>query len=457
MRRVVYIVRMPLSETEIARAQVIEQNYQLFKGNFDKVLRFFRSEKDRLRTVQVMENVCGNTSFTFADLMFGKEPMFRVSDSAKQEVLAEIARRNTFHLQLYEAAISQSYAGYTAFKMYKEDNKVFVEEVDPSHVFPQFSIYGNKRKPTSIKIAFNITISDVKYLYEEEHYIGRIEYKLFNVSGTSPVRVNVKMYDPSLPDYEETGVDHFLVYICNNQKTSKEILGFSDYENVRSLLTEYVRVDSQIATQLKKHADAKLAVPQGVLDERGEVINENMEMIEVATPNETGALVVPQYIVNGNPQIDQCFKRKDEILEALMRTTQMTGFLVGIGTNGAEKPSALRIRMIPTLAKVERKKMQFDTCITQLLSDAVNWEKGNNDMTSDDVSIVYRNNLPIDELEQVQIETTRYNSGLQTKRDAIANMDRLEGESLDEKIQKLEEEEQKSMQVAQAGLGAVQF
>lgn len=455
-----YIYVMFPKESEKARAKTIEENYKLFCGDFASVLKFHKTDQEKKSNIEVVQNVAGLVSRVFADLMFLKNPIITLAEPNQQELVDELITRNDLFEQFYESALSQSYAGRASFKHYMEDGKVFIEELNPSTLFPQYDSMSVRRKPGEVIVAYELKIAEDMYRYIERHTSGYITYELWMLDGDGnhKARANVSMLGMGLPEEPEyTGIEHIPVYWVDNHKTGREYAGFSDYADLRSIFTELSRVQSQIATQLKKHGNAKMAVPQGVLNEHGMVRNENLEMIEVSGVDETGGLVIPQYITNSNPQIEAAFKEQERLLEALARVAEVSSVLIDINVSGrAERVGALRLRMLRTLAKVERKLKPYERCIKQMLIDAIAWEHGVK-IEHNDIDIKFRNGLPEDMLEKANIEAIRMSSGNQTVRDSVKNLDNLEGELLNDKLQALQEETVQRNNLVGAGVPNIQF
>ena len=447
------------NQSEKNRAKQIEENYSLLRGDFGKVLRYFRTSKEMKTQIEVVQNVAGLVSRVFADLMFLNSPIITFQDPKAQAAADEFIFENQFFEMLYESALSQSYAGRASFKTYMEDSRVFVEELNPSTVFPQYNRMSTHRDPNETIISFEVEIAGQMYRYVERHVVGAIEYELWLIDGAGNTKGygDISMLRPGGLPIESTMLDYVPIYHADNQKTGRDYFGFSDYDDLRSLFTELTRVQSQIATQLKKHADAKMAVPQGVLDEHGSVRNENIEMIEVSSTDETGGLVIPQYITNSNPLIASAFEEQNRLMEAIARTSEVSAALIDLNVSGgAERVGALKLRMLRTLAKVQRKLKPYERCVKQILIDAIAWQHGIK-VGHNEVSIRFRNGLPEDMLEKTQIESTRIASGTQTVRDSVKNLDNIDGEMLDDKVAAIQEERAAEREALGARIPAIAF
>jgi len=436
---------------EQARAQVLENNYKLFEGKFNEVLDYFKTANDRINKLEVNVNMCEMISTVYADLLFLEEPTITVSEDsgAKQEEIDELIENNHFFAQLWESAIAQSWGGKAVFEVRLFEGNSIVEEVAPDIVFPQYNQRNIREKPSSVVMAWYVEIEKKPYLFKKTHSIGRIDYQLWECEGKKgkPTRiVPLSIYDATLPEEgETTGLDMIPVFWANNPKDGKKAEGASDYKNLYSLLSELCRVNSQIATQLKKHGDAKLAVPPGVLDEKGEVAHERLEMIEVDVGE--GGLQKPEYIVNSNSLIDQAFKQRDEIQQQIARIAEVAFVLLDLPVQGGVmKDETFAESAARTIAKVKRKKKSYISLIREVLAFAYYWQY-KKVLPKTAITVKFHDSLPENQMRKTNIEVARMTVGIQSKRDAIKNLDGLSGEALDAKLEEIKEEENSLVKV----------
>lgn len=442
---------MNFSQDEKARSKRTEENYGLFRGEFDRVLTIFDDVEERKHSIHVWQNIAGAITRIFSDLMFLKRPLIQAVAEKPQfaEAVTDFVRRNKLPTMLHESAHTQSYNGWCAFELLLRDGLAYVEELNPATVFPSYSYMSGKLEPSKVRIAWDIEIGkNTFYRFVKTHTPGFIDYELWalNEQGGERVRkVEVGLIGIDV-EREETGLGFIPVYFVDNHKTGRDLRGLSDYDDLRNLLKELARIMSQLATQLKKHANARMAVPPGVLDENGRVIAQNLEMIQVDN-DENGGLQIPQYIVNNNPLVDKAFEEANMLIEAVCRVSECASVLLDYNVSGGvEKVGALRLRMLRTLAKVQRKLRAYELILPEMIADALNWEGGKGaGILPDDIELKFYTGLPEDMVEKATIEQIRYSAGLQTTSDAIKNMDGLEGPQLEQKVKELEQREEKAL------------
>lgn len=429
------------TKEEKARARELEDNYKLFEGKFGEVLNYFRNSDDRKNKKEVIVNVCEVISNTFADLLFLEEPTIKVEESIQGEV-DEIIENSQFNEQLWQSAIAQSWGGKACFEVRLVDGKSVIEEIAPDYVFPQYNQRNIKAPPESIILAWRVDIDGEQYLFKKIHEVGLITYELWKCDskyGEPKMMVPLSLFDGSLPESEQTGWDIIPIFIANNPKDGKKTDGVSDYRSLYSLLEELTRVNSQIATQLEKHADAKLAVPPGVLDEKGQVAHQKMEMIEVDASD--GGMMIPEYITNSNPLIDAAFQQKKEVMEDIARISQVAFILLDLESKGGvKKDETFAESAARTIAKVKRKRKSYTRLIREVVSFAYKIQSGK-DLKKTEIFVKLHDGLPENDLRKTNIEVLRIGAGIQSKRGAVSNLDGINGDVLDAKLEEIEKDE----------------
>src|SRR5699024_10974808 len=159
-----------------------------------------------------------------------------------------------------------------------------------------------------------------------------------------------------------TGVPIPLVVHVPNFSLDDCWCGIDDITEHRSILDEINNRISQISDILDKHADPAVAVPVGTLreDEAGNVYyNVAQEKVfEIAGKDD----VIPQYITNNNPQIDQAFKELDMLIDLLFTVSEIPSVALGRNESGTARSSGLSIkwRMNSLLAKINRKRQYYE-------------------------------------------------------------------------------------------------
>jgi len=428
------------TSSDFARIAKYQKYYKLFKGDHDEVFQiadYLKRDISKRELLYLSCNFAGLISKISADFLFLEPLKIDVRDNKTEEILRDIYQGSSLQTVLYQAALTQSYAGTAWLKVHFDGQRPVISEVPPELVFPEIDQADVGKGPQKITIGYFLEIGEREYMFQEIHTPGQITNKLFSVDGDGQIdkEVSLRLYRDDLEEEIETGLSYIPIFKISNFKTGREFFGFSDYHDLESLMADLNERVTQISNQLNKHMNAKLAVPEGVLDEKGEVANANFEMVEIRG-GESGAMI-PRYITNENPQIENGFRQIDNLLRLLAMFSETSDVLLGLDAKGGvEKVGALRLRILRTLAKIARKRNFFDAAIKKALYCALDFYRVHVDSSIEPVypQIVWGNPLPEDSLEKAQIEEIRLRSGNASLESSLRRLDSLEGESLKKEI-----------------------
>lgn len=367
-----------------------------------------------------------------------------------QEWLENLIFDNRLDVQLYESALTNSYKGDAIFKLRigqlhdPTNSSVIIEQVMPDYYFPDLDPNNVNAEPKSIELSFKTTINEKDYLFKEIHTPGQINYELYLMEGDKIVkREDLSLYDPNLPDAENTGVDRLLVVHIPNWSDGTAHFGHDDYFDLVTLLYALDNRLTKIDHILDKHADPILAIPDGVLDEDGNI---NRNQLGVFEKGEDGDK--PEYIV-WDAKLDSSFNEIENIMQSLYMYSETSPGLFGQQPKGAhttqESGRALKYRLMRTISKIKRKQRYYDygikeiVYLAQLLAKAHNVPVNGIHFTGEPEvpSIEWPEPIPQDSYEQAQEEELRLASGNQTLKDSIKNIDGLDDEQAVQKIQEI--------------------
>ncbi|HET6925064.1 MAG TPA: phage portal protein [Candidatus Saccharimonadales bacterium] len=474
-----------------ARPRLTRYNFnkQLFLGDHFDAFNIKIDNRDFNKTYAklryVVNNFAGLLSKVSADFLFGEPPVIRLPliDSANpynaqnddginpdanvdadadvfalkapkpnpnQEWLENLIFENRLDVQFYESAITNSYKGDAIFKLRvgprRPDgpSEVIIEQVMPDYYFPDLDGSNVSAEPQRIEIAFITEIADKKYLRKEIHTPGQIENQLFLMDGDKIVKPEPLelLGDPELQPIEQTGIDRILVVHVPNWSDGTAHFGLDDYQDITTLIFALNNRLSLIDNILDKHADPILAVPEGVLDENGNIDRSVLGVYEKSQDDSK-----PEYIV-WDAKLDASFSEIEKLLEALYMYSETSPSVFG-NTSGqtarTESGRALKYRLMRTVAKIQRKQRYYDYAIKEivylaellaqahgLLANGVPF-KGQPEVPS----IEWPDPIPLDSYEQAQEEELRLASGNQSLRDSIKNVDKLDDEQAVQKMQEI--------------------
>lgn len=388
-----------------------------------------------------------------SDFLLSEPVKVKIDDTKAQEWFEALWRENNLDIQLYESSLSTSYLGDAIFKIRKgeKDGKkgqLIIEEVPASVYFPVVDQMNVKAEPKKHVLAYKLSINNKDYIKKEIHTAGKIEHELYLLEGTKLVsKQPLSLLGDSAPaDVEETSVNFPLVVHFKNWKTSSSYFGISDYKDLISLFYALNNRLSSVDNILDKHSDPILTVPEGILDEHGKVKKKALGVIEVGE-GESGK---PEYVV-WDASLDNAFKQIESIIDSLMMVSEISPDVFGKGEGKSDSGKALKFKMMRTLAKTARKRMYYDASLKKLLKRAYEFALVNECLVDDlpaprtnkKIELVWSDGLPVDELEQIDVESRKIDAGVQSKKDAIQKIDQIDASSAEQKLQQIDAEKPK--------------
>ncbi|WP_054937008.1 phage portal protein [Moorella stamsii] len=427
----------------------------LFFGRHDEVYSRVQAWLDRemdKTIVYIVANFAGLISKICADLLFGEQIRVVVGeeDSQEQQAVDKIISDNNLHTVNYEMALSASWRGDAVYKArfgkyrdWSEGEQAIIEAVPANIFFPHLN-GDNVQEMTGATLAWVKEDGDRRYLRKEIHLPGIIRNELWLLDG-SRIRRQVPL--STLPEYEglpeeqETGYPGLLVEHVPNWRLDDMFWGISDYVDLESMFDELNNRVSKISRILDKHSDPKLIVPPGLMryDEklrRWYIEKEDLQVVEV---DQEQAGDLPKYLV-WDAQLEAAFKQIDKLLELLMMMSEVSPAAFGLDKAGvAESGRALKFRLIRTLAKINRKKLYFDQGLKNILyaAQVLDVTHGRGGYEPKIPRIEWADGLPVDQMEQAEVEQIRLASGNTSLESSVRRLDGLDGKALQEELDRI--------------------
>lgn len=435
-----------------------EHYKKLFDGNHFDAFAIKIDNEDygkiyrQLRYIAV--NFAGLLSKVMADFLFSEPPKFKVDDG-DQDFIDALVEENGLNVQNYESALSNSFEGDGVYKLRigkrnSTDKKptIIIEDTQPNVYFPHTSTMNVRANPEKEEIAYKFKHGSKEYLYQEIQTPGQIEYKVFLMEGDE-IKVEVEPSDVGInivEKIEKTLIDRNLIVHVPNWKTGSSRFGISDYFDLEPLFYAINNRITKIDNILDKHSDPILAIPEGILDEDGKVKKENLHMIEVPDGS-TGKQGKPEYIV-WNANLDSGISEIDKLIEFLFMVSETSPDILGMGKGISDSGRALKLKLIRTMAKAQRKRLYYDKAlkeviyIAQLLAKAHGIDVGGVKLSKEPVrpEIEWFDGIPVDQVEQVEVEVKRIDAGLTSTKDALMRIDGVDEEVADQKLNDIQEE-----------------
>ena len=408
----------------------------------------FNQAYEKLRYIKA--NFPGLISKIMADMLFSEPIKIKVTNN--QEFVDAFVRVNHLNMLMYESELTNSSLGDALFKLRvapmnpenpDESSTVILEEITPKLYFPVVDPFNVKGKPIKQILAWKFNIDKQEYLRQEIHTYGKIENKIFLMNGNKiEGEADLNILSLNLKPIEQTGVKGTLVFHIPNFRNGNVHFGESDYSDVDSLFFAINNRITMIDNILDKHSDPILMVPPGVLDKDGKVNKKALGVLEY----EEGTAGEPKYIV-WDASLENAFKYLDKIIEVMFMITEISPDILGMGQGQSDSGRSLKLKLLRTIAKAQRKRIYYDpkikdiVYIAQQLAVAFGVKcDGIASKEPEYPEIEWRDGLPNDDLEQAQIEQTRIDSGTTSKKDAIMRLDGVDEKTAEKKIEEINEE-----------------
>lgn len=431
--------------SELERLTLYKANRDLFEGLHDKVykdwVRLLRD--DQQATLEIILNWHKRLTTLFADLLLGEPPQVAAGDegSLEQEAIQELVAENFFNTA-YEVAIDVSRFGVGLFKIRFDENAI-IEAQTPLVWFPVV-------RPDNVK---DVTHHVLAWDYEEEEttFLGSKVQRYLKLEIHEKGRITTRVHKLASgniaglvsEEIVETGVDDFLVVPVYNLSTSDRLTGLDDYGDLDTVIQELEIRVAQVSRILDKHADPNMYGPDSALEndpKTGEWKFRGGGKFYPVGPGEQ-----PPGYVTWDGQLDAAFREIELLMEQLYILSETSAAAFGQLKSGlAESGSALRRLMMAPLAKVNRIRLRFDPALkkTLLLASALEAAQGMaNAVKLENVHVTWQDGLPDDDMEQTLIEVQRKSAGLTSLESALQRLDGLEGEALQQEIERIKGEQ----------------
>lgn len=407
----------------------------------------FTDQDSRMK--YVVFNFGGMVSRLLADLLFGEPVTVRVEDPKTQEWIDAFIHDSEFNSKNYESAMSNSFLGDAVYKLRIDSStgepKIILDDTSPSVYFPIIDPINPSQNPKIEVIGYPVQIGGQKYLFTETHVPSLIINELWEMADDGRIRgqVDLSIYDEDLPEFVETRVDKNLIVHIPNWKYGRRHFGISDYIDIDRLIYAMNKRMTKIDEILDKHSQPIVALPEGVLDKKGKVKPESLDVYEV--PTDVQNPIKPEYIV-WNASLDNAFSQIDHLMDWAYMVSETSPDAYGFAKGGkAESGRALKFRLLSTIRKRNRKKIYYNRGIreviylAQMLAEAWGIEVGGvkPPSTPELPSLEWEDGIVNDTMEMALEEQVRLESGTQDAISAIMRLDGVDEQTAIDKYQKI--------------------
>ena len=384
----------------------------------------------RLRPLYLTYNVLALISLKGADLLFGEEPIVRAPHRAQQEALDALAERCGLQRLCYGCAVDASAEGECFLEACVHRGEAYLRQVPADEVFPvgdvgpdgQHAAYVRRRVRNA-----GTEHAPVPLLLEVTYLPGRIERRCFLLAddgrggrsempleswkvaegtrgqGDAETRSADGPQDPSPPGPLVSLSPLTLTRIPHNTITWIPNLlirgrAVSDYDGAVELQDALNAKNSQVGRVLLKHSDPRLAFPEELFDEQGNVRSDH-EVFAFHDPRR-----LPQYIT-WNAELQHAMADRAFILNQLLVRTETSPALLGLKEGAApEAYKKVRLESFNSMAKAARKAAFWRAGLRRALAVAqalehtlpgVRYDRG-------PIAVQLRDGIPLDELDRAR-------------------------------------------------------
>ena len=438
---------------EIERLRRYQDNQKLYTNKIAEVEKFY---EDLLRVERVTGNFLDVISFfvglnyyrlitkKICDLLFGEKPDIATVDTYKSSLdkvknnndLIVTFRNGTKDLvkfgdAIYHNRISQMEDGSKVVK---------ISSISPNVWFPVVNELDFKE----IKYHVLAWFTKESYNDKNETYSGTLKVKIhergFWTERTYKVKDQkiIRLVEES--DKFLTGMKDFAIKHIANDPDNESIFGYDEFDDITSILSEIQVRFSQISRILDLHADPKMKGPSQLLKTNQETGESSIDIGDyiVVEEGETD----PAYLT-WDGKITNSLEEIEKLFSQLYILSEMSPVILGDNTRLARGQSGVSLRtlMASTILKLQRYTNILDDGIKMVLTDAIMLE-GSKKITKNDITINWKDNLPVDPKEEAEIADIRTaGKATQSQLTAIRILDDKDEDAAEEELQRIQEEE----------------
>jgi hypothetical protein len=437
-----------LSPEDRARLERIRQARMLIDGRHrEYFLDEGRTQFDfpqvraagRLHPLYLTYNVLALISLKAADLLFAEEPILRAAHPSQQAAMDALSERCGLQRVLYACALDASAEGECFLEACVHRGQVYLRQVPADEIFPVGSVQPDGQYHAYVRRRVRNAGTDdapVLLLLEVTYLPGRIERRCFVVDPESAHRTQVSLEswnageEPGSTEIVTRGADGRFIspyrrppaplspvthtWIGQNTITWVPNLlmrntPVSDYDGAIELQDALNAKNSQVGRVLLKHSDPRLAFPEELFDEQGNVRSDH-EIVAFHDPKR-----LPRYIT-WDAELQHAMADRAFILNQLLVRTETSPALLGLKEGAApEAYKKIRLESFNSLSKAARKAGFWKAGLRRALSVAQALENmlpGRGRYPRGPIAVQLRDGIPLDELERARRLAVLRDAGL---------------------------------------------
>ncbi len=441
------------NDTERERITTLGKYSKLYENEAQNVLGLHDIIKNQYKKladlVYLAHAVPARVSDFYGDFVQGDSDKMIIEVVSKNEkdveFVNDIVERNDIKEKIYDWGVDQSEFGFfILFGRTDDENKFILDVVPQDQFFPQADgsvIFATYKKDPEDQSGNRLVCFTQNYQIENEKVLIERQAWSTNEQGVLTAEYDFKkMIEILGEDYQESetlSLDELPIMQIDNGKKSKYGFGKSDYANVMPQLAEINERTTHVSTVLLKNLDAKMSVPESSIDEEGEMKHKDTYVLDKDEKE-------PKFITNQNPLLNETREHVISEMKFISWITAVPMFEI-LKSSMPDRVESLRIQLFQAVRKTDTKRSKLKKGLADMLKIGFKMSS----ITFDgNISIIFSDVLPVDNLQIVQVEETKIRSGTTSKRSSMKRTENYSDDEVDEEIEQIKTEE------AIAGIGA---
>lgn len=449
----------PPTREDAARVEKYKDFRAIFEGGLDAASVLSRHSNNETASPYqyISANLAKVINTIQASIMFGEDITLKYEDGAsdkKKKRVDDIWERNHMQSLLGENQLDTGHQGDGVFtesaELAGKETLATIKSFPAEHWAPELN-------PDDIRDVIRHRLGWIKkhtpagtskeqtFLRLIIHDKGTVTHELWLLKSDGKTLDHkasdaewLYFYDAK-PVEVQPGVEgEFLVQHVPNYRTANKYFGFSVYAGVESMLADLDARLTQTSGILDYHSNPILAVPpaQWAHVTKNGTQDPDRSDIHVTALDENGA--APQY-VTWDGKLGDNFTHIDKIMRLIGITTDTAAQFFGLENWGSDLSGrALKILLLPTLAKVAWARRYYDAVVPKMLELAQRLE-GEKEPVK--VTLDWPDGLPADVMAEIEAQVTMKEGGLQSQKRALKKIHSIDDKAAEDLQVEIDEED----------------
>ncbi|PAB61329.1 phage portal protein [Anaeromicrobium sediminis] len=455
--------KFPLYDKDKDRLEKYEEQLDIFNNEIYKVLTkkihdlpHISGERKKtwvnsLEHIYIQANIPKEVSLLVSDLLSRRPPILDVKNDKIQEDIDNFLEDNEIHTQILETSIDQANKGSIIFKIYKQDNRLRLDSIQPDFYFVEHQ-EGDKRNLSREFVSWIFKRDGKKYRYVESYQMVdnklNISYQVFKDNGSKLGKeVSVSEFLGLSKDKEIVNIEHSLLVHIPLWRCNGDYFGRSIHDGLLPLYDEINNRISQLSRLFDKYSDPTMSGPDLGTDDRG---NPNKVIGKYIQRDEDD----PEVNYHTWPaEVEGNIRYITEVLfKILYIVTPLSPSLYGIDSDGSISGRAIQLKSFRADCNTDRFMTYWRGALKRIVRNALAIE--GKDIKLKDIEIKWEKGFSKDDKEQAEIEQLRLQSGNTSVKSSIMRTDKVTKDKAEEEYKEIQSEQQDEFKNAQVALNS---